>query len=145
MDSDDVVEVGDSANVTTVSTQHTGAAPPTTKQLKNKSAIRDHFSITATDVTKVICNLFKASVSRGKDVGHVTTTAIHNHMHYKHSNVTSAIHTTQGSTTPQPTSHASPSPPFPCEDPFSTKPPNCQGDHSECGCNDLHGSLALFS
>lgn len=84
--------------------QEMGYTPPTAtkKQRRNKSAIWKYFTTCDDDVTKVVCNICKRVVSRGKDLAHLTTSAMHNHMHYKHRNV-AAFCGTQGCRKLQPT------------------------------------------
>lgn len=75
--------------------------PPTKKQRRKKSAIWKYFTICDDDVTKVVCSMCRRVVSRGKDLGHLTTSPMHNHIHYKHRNV-AGIRSTQGSRRSQP-------------------------------------------
>lgn len=45
--------------------------PPLTKKHRRKSAIWKYFNTCDDDVTKVVCNICKRVVSRGKDLGHL--------------------------------------------------------------------------
>lgn len=81
--------------------QEADGTPPTKKQRRNKSAIWKYFTTCDDDVTKVVCNICKRVVSRGKDLGHLTTSTMHNHMHYKHRNV-AGFRSTQSSRRLQP-------------------------------------------
>lgn len=114
MDADDVVKTEDltefdsSAAAAATATadedddqQHMAGTPPTKKQRRNKSVIWKYFTICDNDFTKVVCNLCKRVVSRGKDLAHLTTSAMHNHMHYKHRNVV-GIRTIQSGKRSQP-------------------------------------------
>ncbi|XP_073326308.1 zinc finger BED domain-containing protein 4-like [Pagrus major] len=75
---------------------------PPAKKHRRKSAIWKYFTTCDDDVTKVVCNICKRVVSRGKDLGHLTTSTMHNHMHYKHHNV-GGTRSTQCGRRPQPT------------------------------------------
>lgn len=91
-----------------------GDTPPTKKQRRYKSAIWKYFTTCDEDVTKVVCNICKRVVSRGKDLAHLTTSAMHNHMHYKHRNVTgvpSTRRSTRSQSTPTPPASPPPAPP----------------------------------
>ncbi|XP_075958265.1 zinc finger BED domain-containing protein 4-like [Anarhichas minor] len=74
----------------------------TKQQRRKKSAIWKYFTICDDDVTKVACNICKRVVGRGKNVGHLTTSNMHNHIYYKHRNV-AGIRGTQSSRRSQPT------------------------------------------
>lgn len=70
--------------------------PQTKKQRRKKSVIWKYFTICDDDVTKVVCNICRRVVSRGKDLRHLSTSAMHNHVHYKHRNVTGIRSTQSG-------------------------------------------------
>lgn len=97
-----IEELTDCNNNASDQQQEAGDTPPPKKQRRNKSAIWKYFTICDDDVTKVVCNLCKRVGSRGKDAAHLTTSAMHNHMHYKHRNV-AGIHSSLSSRRPQQT------------------------------------------
>lgn len=51
---------------------------------KKTCSVWKHFTVIAADKTKVICNVCKSQISRGRDIKHLSTSAMHNHMHLKH-------------------------------------------------------------
>lgn len=57
--------------------------PPPAKKTCS-SSVWKHFTVSAADKTKVICNVCKSQISRGRDIKHLSTSAMHNHMHLKH-------------------------------------------------------------
>ncbi len=63
--------------------QEVNEKPPTKKQRRSTSDIWQYFTTCDDDVTKVVCNICKRVMSRGKDFGHLTTTTMHNHMRYQ--------------------------------------------------------------
>ena len=60
------------------------------KRHRTTSAAWEYFTTSLTEGTKVSCKLCKATISRGRDVKHLTTSVMHNHihMHLKHPFVT---------------------------------------------------------
>ncbi|XP_049437940.1 zinc finger BED domain-containing protein 4-like [Epinephelus fuscoguttatus] len=102
MDAVDIVKIEDltdyenAAAAAAASDQQQDVGDTPTKKRRNKSAIWKYFTTCEDDVTKVMCNICKRVVSRGKDLGHLTTSTMHNHMHYKHRNV-AGIRSTQSS------------------------------------------------
>ncbi|XP_041960023.1 zinc finger BED domain-containing protein 4-like isoform X2 [Alosa sapidissima] len=60
------------------------SSPPARKRRAVTSAIWEHFTTSSTDPTKVICKLCKTILSRGKNQKRLTTSSMHNHIHFKH-------------------------------------------------------------
>ncbi|XP_068454296.1 zinc finger BED domain-containing protein 4-like [Clinocottus analis] len=95
-----------------------GDTSTTKQQRRKKSAIWKYFTICDDDVTKVACNICKNVVGRGKNLGHLTTSNMHNHMYYKHRNVV-GIRGSQSSRRSQP------SPAAPAHAPEAHDRPSC--------------------
>ena len=56
--------------------------PPAKKSCS--SSVWKHFTVIAVDKTKVICNVCKSQISRGRDIKRLSTSAMHNNKHLKH-------------------------------------------------------------
>ena len=77
------------------------------------SAIWEHFTTSPTEGT-VSYKLCKATISRGRNVKHLTTSVMHNHMHLKHPFETMSAQTPPARvyTQPQPPIMSNPKPPY---------------------------------
>jgi len=85
--------------------QHVGDTATTRQQTRKKSAIWKYFTVCDDDVTKVACSICKRLVGRGKNLRHLTTSNMHNHMYYKH-RIVAGIRGAPSSRRSQPTSAA---------------------------------------
>lgn len=112
MDDGDIVKIEvltdcDNAAAASDQQQEVSDTLPAKKLRRYTSAIWKYYTMCGDDVTKVVCNICKVVVSRGKDLKHLTTSNMHNHMYYKHRNVAD-IRCTQGSKRSQPAPNVTP-------------------------------------